>query len=82
MIKVVSHALRAQESILLTWNVTSLEVKEESFTDAMEQTVQCHLKAFAEEQWVSDPCGQTESPAILPFGQGGWTAVAEGLLWK
>lgn len=82
MIKVVSHALTAQESILLIQNVTSPQVKQERFTDALKQIVQCHLKAFTETQWASDPCRSTGSVEIVPFGQGGQTTVAEGLVWK
>lgn len=82
MIKVVSHALTAPESILLTWDVTSLQVKYEHFPDALEQIVQCHLRAFSEKQWALDPCRSRENVEILPFGQGGQAAVAEGLAWK
>lgn len=82
MIEVVSHALTAQESIPLIWNVMSLLVKQEHFTDALEQIVQCHLKAFTDKQWVSDPCRSTGSEEILPFGWRGQITVAEGLVWK
>lgn len=63
----------------------SPEVKWEQFTDAPEQAVQCHLKTFTEKQWVSEPCGNTESVEMKPFGErmeGGQTAVAEELAWK
>ena len=36
-------------------------------------------------EWVSEPCGNTESVEIEPLGWevgGGQTAVAEGLAWK
>lgn len=82
MIKVVSQALTAQESILLTWDVTSLQVKSEHFTEALEQRVQCHLKAFTEKQWALDPRRSTENAEILLCGQGGQAAVAKGLAWK
>lgn len=83
VIKGVDQALTAQESILLTRDVTPLQVKCEHFPDALEQRVQCRLKAFTEKQWVLGPAGRsTGKVEILPFGQGGQTAVAEGWAWK
>lgn len=81
MIKVISHALTVQESI-----IADLECLRRSnrsyFTGALEQIVQCYLKAFTEKQWASDPCRSTENVEIVSLGQGGQTAVAEGLAWK
>lgn len=83
MIKGVNQALTAQESILLTRDVTPLQVKCEHFTEALGRRVQCRLKAFTEKQWVLDPAGRSSGKVeILPFGQGGQAAVAEGWAWK